>query len=235
MDENGVEQIVDYTEAELNEVLGNKKTRKETIVESINNVMETLPSNPLSMDLITTHYNAIVKHNNANLDKQIDDVQNSDISAEDKAKETSFYQGSKFNSHMAPLTDSNSRKAFDAAHLRQHEANQQVYIKNHEEAIDTYKEVQHLKSVYTIGDKLIDFKSLINKNGGTNGDWSTLSVTGKFKLLDTLNEIGVFNEFVNTMDNVIGFKDSAIEYVNALDNRDSTKKIDTVFEADFYK
>ena len=84
LDEEGKEIFIPYEEGELDTKLANGNTIKENIKMSFNNVVGTLPTNPLNMDLVIAQYNAHINHANLSIDAQIQEVQDSALPAEEK-------------------------------------------------------------------------------------------------------------------------------------------------------
>lgn len=234
VDDEGNIGSVDYTAEELNTVLGEGKTLKNLIIENINTVVGTLPTNPLDINLIIAQYNAQIANNNEALRAKIVEVENSDIDPDSKAKEIDFYQKSISDSIIAPITESKSRKIFDSKHYDKHKAKLDVLTKDNQKEIDKYLKALPLKDNYSIDGELTSFKELIEFHGAVDGDWKTMTETGKLKFLDQLRDMGIFEQVVKSMDNVLEYRELLETYTDALDNRDSSVKIDEDFEQGFF-
>ena len=230
VEDDGSISTIDYTAEELGTVLGEGKTLKDIIIENINNVVGTLPTNPLDINLVIAQYNAQIAQNNEALRAKIVEVENSDSDPDTKEKEIKFYQSSISDSFIAPITESRSRKAYDSKHYAKHKAEIDVLTKDNQKDIDKYIEALPLKNSYSIDGKLVSFKELIEIHGATDGDWKTLTDAGKEKLLEQLTDMGIFEQVVRSMDNVLEYRDLVENYADALENRQSTVKIDTDFE-----
>lgn len=169
-DAEGKVTLENYTTEELNTVLGENKTLESIIKENINQTIGKLPINPLDVNLIITQYNAEINANNEALRREIEKVQNSDKSLEDKQKEIDFYTKSISNHVIAPISESKSIKAYDAIHLAKHEAKVRDVVKTYEADIEKYLEKLNLKSIYQNEDGYVSFDSLLRSHGAKDGD-----------------------------------------------------------------
>ena len=233
--EDGTVTTEEYTKEELDTVLAEGKTLRDIISENINNVIGTMPINPFDINLIITQYNGEINANNKALTKKIAEVEESNKNPDEKQKEIDFYSKSISNHFIAPITESKSRKTYDATHKAKYEAEVNDLLKSHEKEINKYTKALKVKHVYQTETGLTSYETLLNKHGAENGDFTTLTTENKIAFIEDLKESGIFSEVMKEMDNVIGYEDLVNNYLAKLDGRESLDSTEETFEEEFFK